>query len=92
MREDIGLWIANCQTCGAVKLPSLGTLPTGAPVDRLATDILGPLPVTPGGNRYILTFTDYFSKWVEIFAIPDQTTSMCASKILLEVIVDMAAL
>ena len=92
MREDIRLWIANCQTCGAVKLPSraakgpLGTMPTGAPWDQLATNILGPLSVTPRGNRYILTVIDYFSKWVEIFAIPDQTASMCASKILNEVI------
>jgi hypothetical protein len=58
------------------------TRPTGAPWDRLATDILGPLPVTPRGNIYILTVTDYFTKWIEVFPIPDQTAVTCAHIIL----------
>ena len=37
----------------------------GAPMDRWALDILGPLPVASRGNRYILVVTDAFSKWVE---------------------------
>ena len=48
-------------------------------MDRLGTDILGPLPVTPCGNKYILVVTDYFSKWVEIFPVPDQTAITCDS-------------
>ena len=55
-------------------------------MDRLATDILGPLPLTPWGNCYILLVTDHFTKWVEIFAVPDQTASTCADVILNEVI------
>ena len=30
----------------------------GAPMDRLATDIFGPLPLTARGNRYVLIVTD----------------------------------
>ena len=73
MREDINIWIQQCEICGAIKPPAKssgaphGSMPTGAPWDRLATDILGPLPVTPRGNRYILTVTDYFTKWIEVF-------------------------
>jgi hypothetical protein len=33
------------------------------------TDILGPLLASNNGNRYILTFTDHFIKWVERYAI-----------------------
>ena len=55
-------------------------------MDRLCTDIMGPLPLTPRGNRYVLVVTDSFSKWVEIFPVPDQTASTCASIILNEVI------
>lgn len=71
MREDIRIWISKCEICASIKLPQktskapLGSMPTGAPWDLLATDILGPLPVTPRGNRYILGVTDYFTKWIE---------------------------
>ena len=55
-------------------------------MDRLAIDILGPLPLTPRGNWYILLVTDHFTKWVEIFAVPDQTATTCAEVILNEVV------
>ena len=61
-------------------------MPTGAPLDRLATDILGPFPESSRGNRYVLVVTDHFTRWVEIFAVPDQTATTCAEKILDEVI------
>jgi len=92
MKEDIAIWISKCEICGANKPPPksprapLGSMPVGAPLDRIATDILGPLPITPRGNRYILTVTDYFTKWVEIFAVPDQTATTCAEIILNEII------
>ena len=92
MREDINIWIAKCDVCGANKPPGktarapLGSMPTGAPWDRIATDLLGPFPITPRGNRYILTVTDYFTKWVEVFPVPDQTAVTCARFILNDVI------
>ena len=61
-------------------------MPVGAPLDHLGTDFLGPLPLTPRGNRHILVVTDYFTKWVEIFAVPDQTALTTAEVILNEVI------
>ena len=92
MREDLNIWISHCEICGQIKQPvrshkaPLGSMPVGAPLDRIATDILGPLPITPRGNRYILTVTDYFTKWVEVFPVPDQTAGTCAQIILNEVI------
>ena len=53
-------------------------MPVGAPLDRLSTDILGPFPESTQGNTYVLAVTDYFTKWVEIFAIPDQSAATCA--------------
>ncbi|XP_068605827.1 uncharacterized protein zgc:153292 [Brachionichthys hirsutus] len=38
------------------------------PWEWLGLDVRGPLPQTLNGHRYLLTVTDYFSKWVE--AVP----------------------
>ncbi|XP_068192530.1 gypsy retrotransposon integrase-like protein 1 isoform X2 [Antennarius striatus] len=35
------------------------------PWQWLGLDVRGPLPQTLNGHRYVLTVTDYFSKWVE---------------------------
>ena len=92
VREDVNCWVSKCEVCGITKKPSrkvkapMGIMTVGAPWDRLSTDIVGPFPVTPRGNKYILVVTDHFSKWVEIFPIPDQSASVCAEKILNEVI------
>ena len=60
-------------------------MPVGAPLDRLSTDIMGPLPETQRHNRYILIVVDYFTKWVEVFLVPDQTAKTCAQVIVNEV-------
>ncbi len=92
VRPDVANWIRQCNECGAIKTPQqhprapMGTMTVGAPLDRLSTDILGPLPETPRKNRYILVVTDHFTKWVEILAVPDQTAATCADRILNEVI------
>ena len=88
--SSLYLWIACCDESikppGKVPKAPLGKMSVGAPMDRLGTDILGPLPETPRGNKYIIVVTDYFSKWVEIFAVPDQTAVTCAEKILNDVV------
>ena len=47
----------------------------GAPLERVALDILGPLPETYNGNRYISVISDYFSRWGEAFGMSDQEAS-----------------
>ncbi|CAC5369428.1 unnamed protein product [Mytilus coruscus] len=92
MKEDVNLWISRCNLCGANKPPAkhakapFGNMLVGEPLDRLATELIGPFPVTPRGMKYILTVSDYFTKWVEVFAVPDQGAITCAQVILNEVI------
>jgi hypothetical protein len=92
MREDISAYVAGCKTCEKNRKPykapraELGRMAVGAPLDRLSSDILGPLPETPRGNKYILTVTDHFTNWVEILPIADLTASTTARVILNEVI------
>ena len=46
---------------------------------RIGIDLVGPLPITNSGNLYILTCTDYLTKWPEAAAIPDKSALTVAS-------------
>ena len=58
----------------------------GAPLDRVGIDLLGPLPLTPRGNRHLLVIQDYFTKWVEVYPVADTTAETCADKLVNEFI------
>ena len=86
------MWLLKCDTCAAIKSSHrnpkapLGRMQAGTPLYRISTDFLGPLPLTPRNNGYILLSTDHFTEWVEIMAVPGQTAKTCANKLLNEVI------
>ena len=44
----------------------------GSPFKRIAIDVSDPFQITEKGNKYILVAMDYFSKWVETYALPNQ--------------------
>ncbi len=46
---------------------------------QLGMDLVGPLPETPAGNKYIMTITDYYTKWAEAGALKDKTASSVAN-------------
>ena len=58
----------------------MGRLRVGTPVDCIATYYLGPLPVTNRGHRYILLFTDHFTKNIDVVPVCDMTAEVCALK------------
>jgi len=41
-------------------------------VERVAVDVVGPLPCSDKGNQYVLSAIDYFTKWPEAYVLPDQ--------------------
>ena len=57
---------------------------TGSPLERIAIDIVGPLPRTENGNEYIMVVTDYFTKCAEAYAVPDHIAQTVADKLLNE--------
>ncbi|KAJ8950520.1 hypothetical protein NQ318_015264 [Aromia moschata] len=83
-RRDVEEWCKRCDLCSAKKGPktrSRGKMVqylSGAPFERVAVDILGPLPVTDRGNKYLMVVMDYFSKWSEAVPLPNQEAETVA--------------
>ena len=50
----------------------------GAPWECIAIDVASPFSVTDTDNKYTMVIQDYFSKWVEVFTIPNQETETIA--------------
>ena len=53
-------------------------------MERVGVDVLGPFPVTDSGNRYVLVAMDYFTKWPEAYAVPDQSAATTAERLVEE--------
>ena len=83
MGKDIKAYVQSCDTCQKRKRPmkteSLHPLKVGQPFDRLGMDIVGPLPVTRNGNKYIVVATEYLTKWPEARALPDAKAASVVS-------------
>ncbi|CAG2215862.1 unnamed protein product [Mytilus edulis] len=77
-KENIEQWCKRCEICNSRKGPqkrprgAMKEFLVGAPLERVALDILGPLPITTSGKKFILVLTDYFSRWAEAYPIPNQ--------------------
>jgi transposase InsO family protein len=46
---------------------------------RVGIDLLGPITLTPTGNKYIAVAIDYLTKWAEIRAIPNKEANTVAT-------------
>ena len=60
---------------------ALQPVKAGYPLQIVATDILGPLPKSKNGNVYVLVASDYFTRWAEAYAIPNQEAETVAKKL-----------
>ncbi|GFU62527.1 retrovirus-related Pol polyprotein from transposon 17.6 [Trichonephila clavipes] len=84
VRSDVEKCCLICDPCAARKDPrkrTRGRLQlhnVGAPFERIAFDILGPLPRSSDDNNNILVVMDYFTKWPETYPIPNQEASTVA--------------
>lgn len=75
-----GMDVQECRTCticiakkGSVrneKVP-LQIYQIGAPMERIAGDMIGPFPVNESGNHFTLVPMDYFTKWPEAMKVAE---------------------
>ena len=91
MRSDIDHYCKSCLVCVSRKggcrpsKPPLHSIPVGGPFHRVAVDVLQ-LPLTARGNRYVVVFVDYFTKWPEAFALADQKMETVAKLFMKQIV------
>jgi hypothetical protein len=84
MSRDIRQTIKKCEVCQAAKKYKHPTqnsnrkLFAGRPWQILSIDLVGPLSLTPRGNRMILVLSDNFTRWKDAIAVPDGTAEVIA--------------
>ena len=79
--QDCKAYVRNCQVCKLEHAhfsqpQALQSIPvTDQSFQRVGIDLVGPLPVSSAGNKYIVVAMDYLSKWPEAVALPDKKAS-----------------
>ena len=88
--NDVRDWCRNCAVCASRKSSApkarapLKPIMTSYPLQLVAMDIVGPFPESPTGNSYILVIADYFTRYTEAYAIPNQEATTVANKLVEE--------
>jgi len=92
-KGDVEEWCKTCETClsrrgssGKGKSP-MQMIDVGKKLfERVQMDILGPLPVSSSGMRYLLVVVDCFTKWVEAFPLKNFRANTVAEVFVKEVV------
>eukprot|EP00117_Sycon_ciliatum_P025918 scpid18163/ scgid5290/ Retrovirus-related Pol polyprotein from transposon 412; Protease; Reverse transcriptase; Endonuclease len=85
MTASVSDFCNSCPVCESRKTPApkqhapLVQEQPSFPLERVAIDIMGPLPESYRGNRYIVVICDYFTKWTEAFPVANTQTSSIAT-------------
>ncbi|CAG2186283.1 unnamed protein product [Mytilus edulis] len=88
MRQSVIDYVKSCDICEEKKDPKytkrheLKSYITGGRFERIGTDIAGPFPISNNGNMYIVVIEDYFTKFIEIFPIPNMEAKTVAEVML----------
>jgi hypothetical protein len=97
MYNDISIYVRNCLECHARKgdpselmgryRPPIVTKPW----ELVATDFVGPFGITKGGNKYILLFVDYFTRYIEIIPTESNDSKAVATSLISMIITRFGA-
>ena len=91
MYGEVMRQVKRCPECaivsggGKVALPPLHPIPVQRPFQILAVDVMD-LPTTSQGNKHVIVFQDYLTKWPMVYAIPDQKAHRVARLLVEEIV------
>jgi hypothetical protein len=88
IQKDVSDYIKKCATCQTAKHDRVDRkaprkivqLPESRN-EKVALDIVGPLPPTRGGYKYILTLQDCLTKFAQAYPLVEQTTETILEKL-----------
>jgi len=89
-REHVKSFIRHCPCCQVMSnlrtpiLTAKYTMTTYTSMERIYIDSIGPLKEDSKGNRHIIVIIDGFTRWVELYAVPDVTAEVAAKVALLD--------
>ena len=92
MAADIDQFCRRCQRCTTHSTPTprprapLGELYADEPFDTISIDFLTNLPEADRGNRYLLVVCDHFTRWCEVYPLPDMKATTVATTLVNEFI------
>lgn len=86
MNKDISLWSKTCIPCQKSKIQrhtrsELGHFSPSRRFEHIHLDIVGPLPTTPEGYRYLLTMIDRATGWPEAIPLQEITAETVAKNV-----------
>jgi len=84
------MWCNGCLVCAThqpnkATHPPLNPTPVEGPFHCVGVDVIQ-FPKSQSGNRYAIVFTNYLTKWPEVFATKHQT-ALTIAKLFVEEIV-----
>ena len=84
LSKHVRNWVRRCQHCIRFKSlqPAHGPMQVRLyqhPFHTLGVDYVGELPVSPNGNKWILTAVCPFSSYLRAIPVPDKTATMSAN-------------
>jgi hypothetical protein len=89
LREHVKMFISECPICQKLDYRNVKnhtepyTTASMEPFETLNIDSIGPVPTDDRGNIYILVIIDCFSRFVELYPIPD-TSALHAARCILQ--------
>ena len=88
LHRDAVQFVQNCPECaivrggGRVTIPPLHPISLSRPFQIVEVD----LPMTQAGNKHVVVFQDYLTKWPLVFPVPDQRAQRLAQLLVEEIV------